>query len=422
MIKQSNKPANAAFRLPLLSILLFTFFLNTHAFAQPDGAKLFKQNCAACHRLDSKKLTGPGLEGVMSRVPSEEWMIKWIKNPAEVIASGDAYAKKIYEENNKAQMTAFSFLKDDEIAAIIAHVKTPPAAEPTATAAPAAGADGSAAPETKGIDPFFLLLGLIVFLAILIIVLRSTRHSLQNLLNSKDGKAEEADRGVWGDARHWIINHKRTMLVFILIFTGWALQKGWYTLADIGIYTGYKPEQPIQFSHKIHAGDNAINCVYCHNSVEKSKTAGIPSVNVCMNCHKAIDQGPTTGKTEIAKIYEAAGFNPETQQYDKPQKPIKWIKVHNLQDFVYFNHSQHVVVGKQDCANCHGDVKTMTVAEQASPLTMAWCLDCHRKTEVPGMKDNPYYADLHAKLAEKYKGQPITVAKMGGIECGKCHY
>jgi hypothetical protein len=141
-----------------------------------------------------------------------------------------------------------------------------------------------------------------------------------------------------------------------------------------------------------------------------------------MNCHKGISKGPTTGTEEIAKIYEAAGWDPDKGAYTKPERPIQWVKVHNLPDFVFFSHQQHVKVGKQDCANCHGDLKTMTTAQQVKPLTMAWCIECHNKTEVPGMKDNPYYESLHKKLAEKYKDQPITVAKMGGIECAKCHY
>ena len=141
-----------------------------------------------------------------------------------------------------------------------------------------------------------------------------------------------------------------------------------------------------------------------------------------MNCHKAISSGPLTGKVEIAKIYDAVGWDPATMKYSKPQHPITWTRVHALPDFAYFNHSQHVVVGKQQCATCHGDMATTDVAMQKSPLTMGWCIDCHRKTEVPGMNTNPYYADLHKKLADKYEGQPITVEKMGGTDCIKCHY
>ena len=192
-------------------------------------------------------------------------------------------------------------------------------------------------------------------------------------------------------------------------------------MKEIGVYTGYQPAQPINFSHKIHAGKNAINCQYCHSGVEKSKTAGVPSANVCMNCHKFIQEGPVTGKTEIAKIYAALDYDVEKGTYGPNQKPIKWVKVHALPDHVFFSHQQHVKVGQQDCANCHGKIAEMDTVKQVSPLTMGWCIDCHRKTEVK-MEGNEYYKELHAKLKEKYKGQAITVAAMGGIECSKCHY
>ena len=179
---------------------------------------------------------------------------------------------------------------------------------------------------------------------------------------------------------------------------------------------------PIAFSHKIHAGDNAINCQYCHSSAAKGKTAGIPTANVCMNCHKAIKTGTLTGTTEISKIYTALDYNPETGVYGKNQKPIIWTRVHNLPDFAYFNHSQHVKVGGVDCAACHGKMDTVTVANQASPLTMGWCIDCHRRTPVK-MDGNDYYKDWHKKFTEKHgKDFQPTVANIGGTECGRCHY
>jgi mono/diheme cytochrome c family protein/Na+-transporting methylmalonyl-CoA/oxaloacetate decarboxylase gamma subunit len=399
-------------------LFLFVISFNT-AFAQ-DAEKLFKQNCAVCHSLGKNKITGPGMEGIGTRAPSDEWLFKWIKNNKEVIKSGDAYAKKILAENNGADMTTFTDLSDADINALIAYIKNPPAKkEVAAVAGPATGETKS---EDKGVNPLAVLIGVIAFLIIIIAVLRGVSHSLRNIQNEKQGLPEEELVGPWQEIKAWMGNHKTTVAVIILFIVGGLLTEGWYALKDIGVYEGYQPTQPIAFSHKIHAGDNAINCQYCHSGVEKSKTAGIPAVNVCMNCHKGISSGPTTGTTEIAKIYEAAGWDPDKGEYNKPQKPIEWVKVHNLQDFVYFSHQQHVKVGKQDCATCHGDLKEMTTAKQVSPLTMGWCVDCHRKTEVPGMKDNPYYESLHKKLAEQYKGQPITVDKMGGIDCGRCHY
>jgi cytochrome c2 len=417
-----NKPRKRI--LAFFSFLFLLFIFSSNPLSAADGEKIFKQNCAVCHSLGSNKITGPGLAGVASRVPSDEWLHKWIKNNKAMITAGDAYAVKIFNDNNKADMTVFNELSEDDLTAVIKYVKE---YKPPVEVTKVDGQPGPAGDNGGGVNPLAILIGIIAFLIIIIAVLRGVRHSLTNLQNEKQGLPEEEAVGPGKELVNWIYSHKRTTTVIILIILGGLMTSGWYALKDIDVKTGYHPEQPIAFSHKIHAGDNGINCQYCHSGVERSKTAGIPSVNVCMNCHKGISKGPTTGTAEIAKIYDAAGWDPEKGDYTKPSHPIKWVKVHNLQDFVFFSHQQHVKVGKQDCANCHGDVKTMTTAEQVSPLTMGWCIDCHRKTEVPGMKDNPYYESLHKKLAEKFKGLPkdeqvITVAKMGGIECGKCHY
>jgi mono/diheme cytochrome c family protein len=416
-----NKPRKHI--LAFFSFLFLLFIFSSNPLLAADGEKLFKQHCASCHSLSTAKVTGPGLEGVASRVPGGDWLHKWIKNNKKLIQSGEPYAVKI-SGFAESEMTIFeTTLSDEEIDAVIKYVKEyKPPIDPTNPTNP----EGATA-KSEGVNPLGILIGIIAFLIIIIAVLRGVRHSLKNLQNEKQGLPEEEAVGAGKELLNWIYSHKRTTTVIILIILGGLMTSGWYALKDIGVYEGYHPEQPIAFSHKIHAGDNAINCQYCHSGAERSKTAGIPSVNVCMNCHKGIPKGKTTGTAEIAKIYAAAGFDPASGEYTKPASPIKWVKVHNLQDFVFFSHQQHVKVGKQDCANCHGDVKTMTTAEQVSPLTMGWCVDCHRKTEVPGMKDNPYYESLHKKLAEKYKGLPkeeqvITVAKMGGIECAKCHY
>jgi mono/diheme cytochrome c family protein len=407
---------------------LFLLIFNLNTASAQDGEKLFKQNCAVCHSLGKNKITGPGLEGVATRVPqpSDAWLAKWIKNNVAVTASGDAYAKKLVADNNGAQMTVFTDLSDADVKAIIDYVKKGPPAPITPVVVTPTG--GGAA-QDQGVDPLAILLGVIAFLVILIGVLRGVRYSLKNLANEKEGLPVEEQKGPLSEIKTWVENNKTKAGVLIIIITFCLLSSGWYALKGIGVYEGYHPSQPIAFSHKIHAGDNAINCQYCHAGVEKSKTAGIPTVNVCMNCHKGISKGPSgeKGTAEIAKIYEAAGFDPEKGVYNKPSKPIQWVKVHNLPDFVFFSHQQHVKVGKQDCANCHGDVKEMTTVKQDKQLTMGWCVDCHKKTEVPGMKENPYYESLHKKLAEKYKNRPVedrvlTVDKMGGIECAKCHY
>lgn len=409
-----------AFSFAFICVSL-NFFCQTELLAQNDGAKLFKANCSACHRVDDKKLSGPGLQGVFQRVPSEQWLYPWIKNSQKVIESGDAYAKKIFEDYGKAIMTPQEHLSDEQIAAILEYIKNPPAAQVTAPA-PATSLSTQPVKEDNTFTYFLFIVA--ALLIVTIAVLSSVKKALQNVINAKKGLPPVPDISFLKSIGIWLNTHKVHTAVIILLLVIYGSTKAWYAMLDIGVYQGYDPEQPIRFSHKVHAGQNQINCVYCHHGAEKSKIAGIPSVNVCMNCHRGISQGPTTGTAEIAKIYEAAGWNPETQKYDKPQKPVKWIRVHNLPDFTYFNHSQHVVVGKQQCQTCHGKVEEMDVLAQHSSLTMGWCVQCHRDTKVATL-GNGYYEELHARVKARGKGDEkneYTVANMGGLECGKCHY
>jgi mono/diheme cytochrome c family protein len=415
----------------LLAVVFTVFALSSKIYAQ-DGEKLFKQNCAVCHKShDDQKLTGPGLKGVFDRVPKGDWINKWILNSEKMIKSGDAYAVKIYGDNGKAAMTVFEGqLNDKDVAAIIGFIKGPPPKGDVVTKGPDPES-GEVASSNGGIEPLYLTLGFIVILIILIGSLRSVRASLQNSSNRAEGKPENPEMTFGQEVKNWISGHKRLVGVFSIIIVFIGMKSCWDACYNIGVYydyrtqKGYKPEQPIKFSHKLHAGDNEIACQYCHSTVEKSRHAGIPTVNICMNCHKGIQTGPVYKDKEIAKIYDAAGFDAKAGTYDNSkQNPLKWIKVHNLPDHVYFNHSQHVVVGKVECTTCHGDVKNMTVAEQKSPLTMKWCIECHRKTEV-AMAGNAYYDRLHKALKEKYAGQydvKFTVDKIGGLECAKCHY
>jgi hypothetical protein len=203
-------------------------------------------------------------------------------------------------------------------------------------------------------------------------------------------------------------------------------------LMQVGIDQGYAPVQPIHYSHKIHAGDNKIDCKFCHSSARKSKHSGIPSLNVCMNCHKNIadyngEEDLEMGYTkefytaEIKKLYKAVGWDEENQAYTGETEPVKWTRIHNLPDFAYFNHSQHVTVAGVECQKCHGPVEEMEIMYQFSPLTMGWCIDCHRETNVD-LKGNEYYAKIHKELSKKYGVDKLTIAQMGGLECGKCHY
>lgn len=401
--------------------LLKPFFLVVLIFAScaesfsADAEKLFKVNCSRCHSIGKGIVTGPDLKDVHTRVPSEQWLFNWIKNNKKMIAAGDAYAVKIYNEYNKQSMDVYEgVLTDEEINAIISYIKNPP--PPPATANKGPDEEKSAAEE--GISLFAVLLTSAITLLILVLVLGSVKRHLQDAVNAKKGLPPVQPVG----CIKWVSQNKRLTALIVFVLGAVCARAVYIELMNIGVYHSYKPEQPIKFSHRIHADKLQINCVYCHSGAEKGRVAGIPSANVCMNCHKAIKEGPETGTTEIAKIYEAVGWDPTKGAYTKPEKPIKWIRVHNLPDFAYFNHSQHVVVGKQDCKNCHGDVAKMQEAEQVAPLTMGWCIDCHRKTEVPGMVSNAYYVQLHEKLKEKYKGEPITVEKMGGLDCIKCHY
>jgi mono/diheme cytochrome c family protein len=414
----------------LIAVILSVFIFSANLQAQ-DGEKLFKQNCAVCHSAHTdQKLAGPGLKGVFDRAPKGDWLKKWILNNQKLIKAGDPYAVKIFNEYGKAGMNVFEGqLTEQDVDAILKYLATPPA-EPTATA-PGPGVSQVAAEETRGISPLYLIFGVIVVLAILLVTLRSVRTALQNTANRAEGKPESPEMTFWQETKMWMGTNRRLMGVFGIIIAFIGMKGCWDACYDIGVYydwetqKGYKPEQPIRFSHKLHAGDNEIACQYCHSSVEKSRHAGLPTVSLCMNCHKGISSGPEFKEKEIAKIYEAAGFDLKNGTYDESkQNPLKWIKVYNLPDHVYFNHSQHVVVGKIECATCHGDLKSMTVAEQKNPLTMKWCIDCHRTTEV-AMEGNAYYDRLHKALKEKYAGQRdvrFTVEKIGGLECSKCHY
>ncbi|MFQ3327006.1 MAG: mono/diheme cytochrome c family protein [Salibacteraceae bacterium] len=402
-----------------LSVVLFTFLLSNSAAAQ-DGEKLFKANCSSCHKLN-KKLIGPALSGVQERWEDQEALYAWIKNSQDYLKKnpGDSYAQELFLEYNKSVMTAQA-VSDVEIGAILDYIANPPAdkAPPVQLAV-----NENAAPAED--NSTYWLFGIVIILVIVARILSGVRSSLETVKLLSEGKEILKPKSFIEGLKHWTINNKRyTVLIVVLILASFSV-KGWYALKSIGVYQGYAPEQPIKFSHKIHAGVNAIECAYCHHSAYKGKNAGIPSVNVCMNCHEGISEGKVDGTVEIAKIYEAAGWDADDQSYTGVEKPIKWIRIHNLPDFAYFNHSQHVVVGKQKCETCHGEVSEYGYPmKQYSELTMGWCINCHRETTV-AMEGNEYYTKIHNELLERYKDEEIdafTVEHIGGLECGKCHY
>jgi mono/diheme cytochrome c family protein len=410
--------------LGILAVCITVVITSSSTYAQ-DGAKLFKGNCASCHKPTDQKLVGPGLKGVKSRWPDNAKLISWVKNSTEFLKTGDAYANKLYEDYGKSVMPAQA-ISDAEINAIIDWADKGGDAPVAATSDAKTAVNGTENSETSSDTYFYVLLTVGLILIILIRVLGTVNKSLKSLVEEKQGIVSEIkpDLSPYQSFRLWASQNKKIVAIIGLFIVTWSLKQGWDGLMGIGVYQGYAPEQPIKFSHEIHAGQNQIACVYCHSGVEKSKHANIPSANVCMNCHAYIQEGAVSGKEEINKIYAALDYNPETRVYGPNKKPIEWIRVHNLPDHVYFNHSQHVKVGKIECTQCHGAVDSMAVVKQNSPLTMGWCIDCHRKTEVD-YKDNKYYEELHKQFVNDpayKKGDKFTIGKIGGLECSKCHY
>lgn len=407
--------------------MCFAFLLcfSTHALAQDvaKGKQLFNSQCAACHKLDGD-MTGPALRHVTDR-HSTEWLHKWIKNSAELIKSGDAEAVKLFNDWNKVPMNAFPNLSDEDIDNILAYTSEEKAAPPAAAAANA-GSSGSADNSSLNL----LIFGaLALVLAVLIVLLVYVRKVLVKIAENNGFDVEvEKSMPIWKSfAKNQFAVFMSVVVMFLL---GSYFAFGY--MMQIGVDQGYEPIQPIHFSHKIHAGENGIDCKYCHSSARTSKTSGIPSVSICMNCHKNINEFTGSADStyvdyskefytaEIQKIYDAVGWDPATQSYTGEEKPVKWVRIHNLPDFVYFNHSQHVSVAGLECQTCHGPVEEMEVMRQHSPLTMGWCVECHRETEVD--LSNEYYKEIHEELAKKYGVEKLTIGQLGGLECAKCHY
>jgi len=398
-----------------LFLCLSIAFKPNIAVAGLDGSKIFKQNCTACHTATDAKLIGPGLKGISTR-RKEPWLLKWIKDSQALIKSGDADAKAVFNEY-QVQMPPQN-LSDEEIKAVLTYLTVGDAAADKKAVTTTAVTTETPSSFLSDSTLTYVLLVVIIFLILIIYALKNAKKAIKlaaGIIDAADNMSSVQC------AKVWMTGHKKFVAVVVIIFVLFGVRSGWNALLGIGVSQGYTPEQPIKFSHKIHAGQNGIDCQYCHSGASKGKTSGIPSANVCMNCHKYIQEGSVTGKVEIAKIYKALDYDPATGKYGNKPSPIQWVRIHNLPDLAYFNHSQHVKVGKIVCQECHGKVEEMDVVEQYAPLTMGWCINCHRTTEVK-MEGNDYYQNLHTKLAEKYKGQKITVDKIGGLDCAKCHY
>tara|TARA_R110002050_G_scaffold57866_2_gene130138 strand:- start:2992 stop:4287 length:1296 start_codon:yes stop_codon:yes gene_type:complete len=425
-----RKLSKSILRVGLIILLAFTTSLSAQDGDPAKGKSLFNANCAACHKLD-KKMTGPALRNVETRLSDEqgldrEWIHAWIKNSSGLIKSGDAYANKVYNDFGGAAMTAFPQLSNEDIDNILAYT-----AEEKKAPAETANT-GVVTPETtgasSGISNEIILGALAILFFLLAAGLFLVNKTLRRFAMAQNIELPEASKRtpLW----QAFVKNQFLMIVVAIFF---LLSSAYFVFGffmQIGVDQGYQPVQPIHFSHKIHAGDNGVDCKYCHSSARVSKTSGIPSLNVCMNCHKSIYEynGETTPEYskefydgEIKKLYAAVGWDDADQKYTGDSQPVKWVRIHNLPDFVYFNHSQHVTVAGVECQTCHGPIEAMEVVEQFSPLTMGWCIECHRTTNV-NVKDNAYYTKIHEELSKKYGVDKLTAAQMGGLECGKCHY
>lgn len=412
-------------RRTLLSFLLITVLSFGNKMAAQDGAQLFSNNCGTCHRVD-KDLTGPALKGVEDRVKDKKLLHDWIRNNQKVLASGNKYFNDLFVQWNRTPMNAFPNLTDEEIDAILKYVRE--------YKAPAATAGDATGPRTAGYDDSdnAILYGVLtLILAVIALVMLQVNSNLRKLADDKEKVPSH-------EPIPFYRNKSYIALITILLFVvgGFYLVKG---AIGLGRQKGYEPVQPIFYSHKVHAGTNQINCLYCHGGAWESKQASIPSVNVCMNCHLTINEytGPAIyredgsqvdGTAEIQKIYAAAGYDPAKKQYTGKEKAVEWVKIHNLPDHVFFSHAQHVRAGKVQCQTCHGEITNMHEVKQASELSMAWCINCHRETKVDfgnGKDEGNKFYSLYQKYHDEIKAgkrDSVTVNDIGGLECQKCHY
>lgn len=373
------------------------------------GQALFNANCKTCHKLD-QRYTGPALRGVTER-RELDWAKRFIVNSQLLIQSGDAAAVALYREYNNIVMPSHEFLSDDDVMNLLSYIEYGDKAE---AATDAAAGDGSVA-VGGGIPSEYLTIMLVVLvfvLLLILVVLGLIVSVLTKYLNNSD-KLDDDDKEFINQKGN--VKKLFTSDGFIVIVTTIVLALVVKTAIDgiygVGIQQGYAPAQPIAYSHQLHAGQYEIQCQYCHTGVEIGKSANIPSANICMNCHMHIQNvgGQEGISPEIAKLYDA---------YDN-DRPIEWVRVHNLPDLAYFNHSQHVVVGGIECQTCHGPIEEMEVVYQHSALTMGWCIDCHRNTEI-NSQGNEYYDKLVLLHADSKDA--LKVKDIGGLECAKCHY
>jgi len=390
-----------------------------------DGKDLFSQKCASCHAVD-KKLIGPPLAGALERWPEKDKLYAWVHNSAAVVKSGYPRAVTVYNEYNKIQMTAFPELTEKDIDAIFAYIETPKS--PGGGVKHDGGPDVNPAEVNAAANDSALIYGILtLILAIVALILLQVNSNLKKLSDESEGVPVSEPIPFYRNKAYIAI-----AAIVLFMIGGYLMFEG---AQGLGRSQKYQPVQPIYYSHQVHAGVNQISCLYCHGGAMQGKQASIPSVNICMNCHMGISEyaGQTKlyredgslvdGTAEIQKLYEYAGWDPGKKLYTGKGKPIEWIRIHNLPDHVYFNHAQHVAVGQQACQTCHGEIQKMGEVYQFANLSMGWCVNCHRDTKVQ-FTDNKFYS-IYEKFHEDLKNKKmdsVTVEKIGGTECMKCHY
>ena len=466
-------------------LLIFLAFASLTAAAQgeyPDeadsaiGQGIFKNQCAQCHNKNMKdNLTGPALGGVEDRWsdwPRED-LYAWIRNSQGLISQGHPRAVAVWNEWKPTVMQNYPALTDVEIESTLKYINEVYTGTGIAASKPGDIVDvaGAGDAETSNIWLYALLLGILVILSFVLARVLSNLKYMQDVAEGKTVRRKSLVEQLTSPA-----------VIAFLVFA--AILLGGYTTVnnaiELGRQQGYQPTQPIKFSHAVHAGVNKIECQYCHDGARRSKHSVIPAANTCMNCHRAIKKGPKYGTAELTKIFASIGYDPNADKYienyaemeredqaaiyktwiaknyqsdnggemDEEGEqiveqqwdnivaaltndtydqdvagPIEWPRIHNLPDHAYFNHAQHVAVGKLECQTCHGPVQEMEEVYQYSPLSMGWCINCHRQTPVQ-FEENPYYQSYEQYHEELNAGtrQRVVVEEIGGLECQKCHY
>ncbi|HRE51805.1 MAG TPA: c-type cytochrome, partial [Flavitalea sp.] len=344
----------------LISLFFILLFSSASTLLAQDGGAIFQQNCAACHSIN-KDLTGPKLAGFEDRGPwsDRKKLYEWIHNPAKFMQT-DPYTQQLKTQFGNAMMTGFPQLSEAEIDAMVDYINK------AAAAIPAAPAGGQVVVKESS-DNSILYGVLTLILAVVALIMLQVNSNLKKLADDKEGVRSQEPVPFYRNKAYIAM---LTLILFVI--GGYYIVKG---AIGLGRSQNYQPEQPIFYSHKVHAGNNQISCLYCHGGAENGKHANIPSANTCMNCHMTIseytgeklfreDGTEVDGTAEIHKLYEHAGWDPATRSYTGPGKPIEWVQIHSLPDHVYFNHSQHVVAGQVQCQTCHGNIQEMDEVHQ----------------------------------------------------------